>query len=158
MNGKIKLGIVVGVLAMFAVAVCGCTSPTNTDQNINSTGGASDAAMSVKLVSQGMQPSLGPYTDAGTGHTFAVYTATVKNVKADDDRSINEFNFKLRDTTGNVYEVDLGATSADGAMHAVMSTKPGDVVTGTIAFNVPVGTIPKSITYDDGVDTITTNL
>jgi hypothetical protein len=104
-----------------------------------------------------MKQSLGQFITADPGKTYAVYNATVKNLNA-KDRDINEFNFKLRDANGNVYDVDLGSTAANGAMKAVTSTQPGDQVQGTIAFLIPQGATPKTVTYNDGEDQITINL
>jgi hypothetical protein len=143
--------------ALVLVSTTGCTT-TNTTQNIGASGSpAANAGVSVNLQSQGQTQSLGEFIQASSGHTYAVYQATIKNINA-KNRDLNEFNFKLTDTKGNVYNVDLGSTAADGAMKSVTNTQPGEQIQGTIAFLIPQGATPKTITYDDGLDSITTNL
>jgi len=144
--------------ALVLVATTGCTT-TETTKNISGGGSsqAQNAGVDVTLQSQGMKQSLGEFITADTGKTYAVYYATVKNVNA-KSRSINEFDFKLRDADGNVYEVDLGSTAANGAMKGVTSTQPGDKVQGTIAFLIPQGAKPKTVTYDDMFDKVTINV
>ena len=146
------------ICALVLSATTGCTTQTTqTTKNLSGGNAATNAGVDVSLTSLGKMASLGTYITAGTGNTFAVYNATVKNLNA-KDRSINEFNFKMRDTAGNIYNVDLGATAADGTMKAVTGTQPGDIVRGTIAFKIPQGATPKNVTYDDNYDKITINL
>jgi hypothetical protein len=146
------------ISALVLAATTGCTTKTTeTTKNVSGGTAATNAGVDVSIVSLGTKASLGTFIKADEGKTFAVYNVTVKNLNA-KDRNINEFYFKLRDTDGIVYTVDLGSTAANGAMKAVTDTQPGDIVKGTIAFEIPQGATPKTVTYDDNYDKITFNV
>jgi hypothetical protein len=143
----LEMVLMLSVLAVLVavVGVSGCTSSSNY--------GSVDASVKYLQTTDTLINS-GYIIPATPGHVFLVYSATVKNVNS-TNRNVDEYAFKLRDTAGHIYDVDTSSTGADGAMRQVSSSQPGDIVSGNIAYRVPVGTVPTTITYDDGYQTVT---
>jgi hypothetical protein len=84
------------------------------------------------------------------GNKYVVYYATVKNVNAPSS-GINVLSFKLVDTAGKSYNVDYATSLSAGAFKGASNWKPGDSVSGIIAFLIPKSAQPKSIIYNDFV-------
>jgi hypothetical protein len=84
------------------------------------------------------------------GNRYCVYYATAKNVNAPSS-GINVRSFKLVDTAGKAYDVDLATSLSTGAFQGASNWKPGDTVSGIIAFLIPQTAQPKSIVYNDFV-------
>ena len=65
--------------------------------------------------------------------------------------------FKLTTADGTVYSY---SSSLKNAINIVLGTRPGEKVTGQIAFEIPQSATPGELTYNDGLvgDNITNNL
>jgi len=91
------------------------------------------------------------------GNKFVGYNVTLKNVNA-KDRSVG-FNFwELRDTSGGVYQYGGQTSMTNITTFGSYRTEPGDIVSGTLIFEVPKNATLKSLTYNDGITKIVTNL
>jgi hypothetical protein len=92
-----------------------------------------------------------------SGYKYIGYNATVKNVNA-KDRGI-AFNFwELRDTQGGVYQA-IGRNGTVGIeTFGNVRTEPGDIINGTLVFEVPQNVTLKSLTYNDGSTKVVTTL
>jgi hypothetical protein len=157
MNVKCVFGIVAFLLIVMTL-VSGCTSSTT----------PSTSPSPVVSVSGSIAPSVGErfsfsfqrradnsnvgqgIASPSAGNKYAVYYATAKNVNAPAS-GINVLSFKLVDTAGKSYNVDYATSLSAGAFKGASNWKPGDSVSGIIAFLIPQTAQPKSIVYNDFV-------
>jgi len=135
--------------ALVLVSTTGCT--TTQDANAMNV-----TAVKAVQVPQHWGSGLYAGENPKPGNKFVGYNVTVKNVNA-KDRSVG-FNFwELRDTSGGVYQYG-GQNMANFTMFTGHRTEPGDIVSGTLIFEVPKNATLKSLTYNDGITKIVTNL
>jgi hypothetical protein len=101
---------------------------------------------------------VGSYNTPKTGYKYVSYSVTFKNNNA-KNQAVSPGFLSLRTSDGKVYDVDSATydSSVDGFQN-VFSTQPGDVVTGTIIFQIPQSATPTSILYNEYTHTVTTNL
>lgn len=144
--------------ALVLCATTGCTTQETTQSAGNATVGQSGDALTVKINPAGSSATIGQYSAAKTGYKFVSYEASVKNNNV-KDQHVNPTFFSLRTSDSKVYDVDIAMydQSVNG-FQMVMKTQPGDIVTGTIIFQIPQNAKPISILYDDYTHKITTNL
>jgi len=144
--------------ALVLCATTGCTTQNTTQSAGNSAGQSSSDPLSVSIVPMGMSMQVGQYTTPKTGYKFVSYNATVKNNNV-DDQHVNPTYFTLKTSDGKVYDVDSAMYDQSvNSFQMVMKTQPGDVVSGTIIFQIPTNAKPVSILYDDYTHKITTTL
>ncbi|MGZ7132017.1 MAG: DUF4352 domain-containing protein [Halobacteriota archaeon] len=155
MRSKIAL-VAVLLLVVASLSVGGCTTQNTTTQSTQDTNALN---ITYKAVSVPQKHGSGNYAGErpAAGNKYVGYNATVKNVNA-KDRSVAFNFFELRDTQGGVYQHD-GMTGMAGInKFGNYRTEPGDVVNGTLVFEVPQNATFKSLTYDDGATKIVTTL
>jgi len=148
----------IGALAL--ASTTGCTSPQETVQSAGNATSAQQSAthISVSVAAAGTSMQVGSYNTPSSGNKYVLYQATVKNNDA-KDLHVNPTYFTLRTTDGKVYDVDSAMyDSSVKGFQMVTKTQPGDVVSGTIIYEIPQGATPKSILYDDYSNKVTTNL
>jgi len=148
----------IGALVLSSTA--GCTSATK-EQITQSIGTVSDASSRLS-VSIGRLPGdylAGQFSTApSTGHEFVFFNATVTNKNA-AGTDISQYNFKLRDSQGNVYPQQWDYFSGGAKQFdALSNSQPGDKYSGVLVFDVPTNAKLTNLTYDDSQTAITTNL
>jgi hypothetical protein len=144
--------------ALVLVATTGCTTQNTTQSSGGGTGQSSGNPLSVSIIPMGTSMQVGEFTTPKTGYEFVSYNATVTNNNV-DDQHVNPTYFSLKTSDGKVYDVDSAMydQSVNG-FQMVMKTQPGEVVSGTIIFQIPTNAKPVSILYDDYTHKITTTL
>jgi len=78
---------------------------------------------------------------------FVAFDCTVKNVNA-NLRYVGTEYWTLRDASGTVY-YPAGVSYLPGNRFGPATTSPGDVMKGTVIFDVPQNAQLKSLTYND---------
>ena len=144
--------IVLLLLVIASLSLAGCTSSTTTkDTNALNT--------TYKAVQVPQKYGSGTYAGetAKSRYKFIGYNVTVKNVNA-KDRGFAYNDWELRDTQGGVYQADGRSGMVGFNTISYIRTEPGDVVKGTLVFEVPQNATLKSLTYNDGITEIVTNL
>jgi hypothetical protein len=147
--------------ALVLAATTGCTS-TSTKENVTQLIGNVSTASSRLSVSLTRLPDdylAGKFSTAPSeGNKFVFFNATVTNKNA-KDTTISAYNFKLRDSQGNVYDRQwLYFTGGVKQFDSMSNSQPGDKYSGVIVFDVPTTAKLKTLTYDDTETQITTNL
>lgn len=159
MNTRCMVGIIASLLIVTTLAA-GCTSSTTPSASpspvatisasiLPSTGLAGRFSFSFQQRSDNSNVVQG-VPSPSAGNRYCVYYATAKNVNAPSS-GINVRSFKLVDTAGKAYDVDLATSLSTGAFQGASNWKPGDTVSGIIAFLIPQTAQPKSIVYNDFV-------
>lgn len=101
---------------------------------------------------------VGTYLTPKTGFEYVSYNATVTNNKV-PNLMISPSYFSLKTSDGKVYDTDSAMyDSSVNGFQLVSSSQPGDVVSGTIIFQIPTTATPASILYNDYSHMITTTL
>jgi hypothetical protein len=152
MQFKPITAIIVLSLVVASLLVAGCTTSTTTkDTNALN--------MTYKAVQVPQKYGSGTYAGETpkSGYKFIGYNVTVKNVNA-KDRGFAYNDWELRDTQGGVYQADGRSGMVGFNTISYIRTEPGDVVNGTLVYEVPQNAILKSLTYNDGSTEIVTNL
>jgi len=149
---KTKLAVVMVLFMVASLLVAGCTTSTNTkDTN----------ALNITYKAVQVPQKYGSGTYAGetpkSGYKFIGYNVTVKNVNAKDGGFAYN-DWELRDAQGGVYQADGRSGMVGFQTISYIRTEPGDVVNGTLVFEVPQNAQQKSLTYNDGVTKIVTTL
>ena len=147
------------ICALVLSATTGCTTQQTTQSAQNATGQqqASDA-MSVTVKSAGSSMQVGSFNTPKAGYKYVLYNTTVKNNNV-KSQGISPGFFTLRLSNGNVTNVDSAMYDPSiNGLQNVMSSQPGDVVSGVIIFQIPTDATPQSIVYNDISHKITTNL
>jgi Domain of unknown function (DUF4352) len=150
--------------ALVLSATTGCTTQDTTQSVVNQSADQSGSQqqttnpISVTVKAAGTSMQVGSYYTPQSGYKYVLYTATVKNNNA-KDLHVNPTYFTLRTTDSKVYDVTTAMyDSSVNDFKMVTKTQPGDVVTGTIIYEIPQSATPKSILYDDYSHKVTTNL
>ena len=102
---------------------------------------------------------LGSYPLGSTptpGKTYVVLDMTVTNQNKDNLYLGNPLYFKLTTADGTVYQYSPSSYWLDNRMTGVFNTKPGDKVTGQIAFEIPQSAKPTQLTYGDLLNGVVT--
>jgi hypothetical protein len=159
MNKKHMVGIMAALLVV-TIFASGCTSPTTTSSSpspaSSPSGSISPSASQSERSSFSFQQrsdnsNVGQgVSSPSVGNRYCVYYATARNVNAPSS-GINVRSFKLVDTAGKSYDVDYATSLSTGAFQGASNWKPGDSVSGIIAFLIPLTAQPKSIVYNDFV-------
>jgi hypothetical protein len=146
--------VAVLLLMVASLLVSGCTTTQNTAQN------AAQGTMSVKVTQVPAPATIGsPYVYAPKhGYKFVMFNTTVTNINA-NSRNVHTLFFTLHDSNNNAYSVSQATNdkSIAGFPNNVV-TQPGDKVNGLLVFEVPQNATLKSLTYNDGLTEIVTNL
>lgn len=165
-----KLILLSAILVAMVVLAAGCvTTTTTTSPTVTVTasstprpsvqsndphvlGGMEFHAAQVTTAPQAL--GSGGYFKPTAGNVFAAFNCTVKNINAPTylNNRIGTSYWQLRDNLGNVYDAYSFASGTPGIkVFTGIDSKPGDVVSGYVFFEVPTnhGTW-KSLTYDDG--------
>jgi hypothetical protein len=159
MKTKCAVGII-ALLVIVTTLASGCTSPTTTTASpspvasvsasiLPSTNQSGRFSFSFQQRSDNANVGQG-VSSPSSGNRYCVYYATAKNVNAPSS-GINLRSFKLVDTAGKSYDVDYATSLSAGAFQGASNWKPGDSVSGIIAFLIPQTAQPKSIVYNDFV-------
>jgi hypothetical protein len=151
MQLKPVTALAVLLLVVASLLVAGCTTQNTQDAN----------ALNITYKAAQVPQKWGSGNYSGEtpkpGYKYIGYNATVKNVNA-KDRSVAFNFFELRDTQSGVYQA-IGRNGMAGIdTFGNVRTEPGDVINGTLVFEVPKNVAVKSLTYDDGNTKIVTNL
>jgi len=147
------------ICAIVLVAVSGCTTQNTTQSAGNGSGGQSSGnPISVSIVPLGTSMQVGEFNTPKAGFEYVSYNATVKNNNV-PNQGINPDFFSLKTSDGKVYDTDSAMfdQSVNG-FQSVTSSQPGNMVSGTIIFQIPTTATPSSILYNDYSHTITTTL
>lgn len=161
MNKLVPVSIMVFALVV-VVSTSGCiqtpttSNLTNVTQIVNlttPTGNASQAPVEVGVINITATAASAP-SEAGLfaprqGSQFVYYNVTLTNINA-TDRPASPLFFTARDSANTSYSVDL--KTFDPTIHgfpAATLTRPGDVVNGTIVFQVPQNTTLTTLIYND---------
>jgi hypothetical protein len=102
---------------------------------------------------------LGSYPLGSTpapGKTYVVFDVTVTNQNKDNLYMGNPLYFKLTTADGTVYQYSPSSYWLDNSLTGVFNTKPGDKVTGQIAFEIPQSAKPTQLTYGDLINGVVT--
>jgi hypothetical protein len=161
MTAKNMVGILTALLIV-TVLVSGCTSPTTSPSSPSPTPLASGSItpstserFNFSFQQRGDNSNVGQGVPTPSpGKKYCVYYAMARNVNAPAS-GINVHSFKLVDTAGKSYNVDYATSLSKGAFQGASNWKPGDSVSGIIAFLIPQTAQPKSIVYNDVVFNIT---
>jgi Domain of unknown function (DUF4352) len=151
------------ICALVLSATTGCTTQDTTQSVVNQSADQSNQQsttnpISVAVKAAGTSMQVGSYNTPKAGYKYVRYEATVKNNNI-KDLHVNPTYFTLRTSDSKVYDVDSAMyDSSVNGFEMVTKTQPGDVVTGTIIYQIPQGATPKSILYDDYSHKVTTNL
>ncbi len=159
MKTKCAVGII-ALLVIVTTLASGCTSPTTTTASpspvasvsasiLPSTNQSGRFSFSFQQRSDNANVGQG-VSSPSSGNRYCVYYATAKNVNAPSS-GINVRSFKLVDTAGKSYDIDYATSLSTGAFQGASNWKPGDSVSGIIAFLIPQTAQPKSIVYNDFV-------
>jgi hypothetical protein len=153
----------IAVLSIVVVSllVVGCTTTTqNTVQSTASATRQQQATdpLTVTIKATGSSMQVGSFFSSKAGYTYVFYNATVKNNNV-KNQVVSPGFFSLRTSDGRVYDVDpaMYDKSVD-SLQNVQRTQPGDIVSGTIIFQLPLNATTTSILYNDNTHKITTNL
>lgn len=147
--------------ALVLSATTGCITPQNTVQQAASTPAGQQSSgdpISVTVTPTGTSMQVGSYNTPKTGYKYVSYSVTVKNNNA-NNQIVSPGFVSLRTSDGKAYDVDSAMydKSVDGLQN-VMSTQPGDTVSGTVIYQIPQSATPTSILYNDYSHKVTTNL
>lgn len=152
------------LLFILTVTVGGCTSPTTTSptppapvtQTAQATSASRDFVLNFTPMGEAM--AIGTSSSADAGNKYVLYDVALQNI-AVNDLQLNPLFFELRGSNGSSYGIDLYATLDNSVKgFQVNTTQPGDIVQGTIIFQVPQSAQPVAIGYNDGVHNVTANL
>ncbi|MFZ0926669.1 MAG: DUF4352 domain-containing protein [Halobacteriota archaeon] len=124
----------------------------------SSGGGSGNAGIAVKVNSQQTASQIGTYSTPAAGNEFIIFNVTVTNLNQDNELLGNPNFFKLTTADGAVYQYSSSTFSAPNALQGVQNTNAGDKVSGVVAFEVPQGAIAKTLTYNDDINVVVTNL
>jgi hypothetical protein len=118
--------------------------------------------VALKVNSITTSSQLGSYPLGSTpapGKAYVVFDVTVTNQNKDNLYLGNPLYFKLTTADGTVYQYSPSSYWLDNRLTGVFNTKPGDKVTGQIAFEIPQSAKPTELTYGDLLNgVVTTNL
>jgi hypothetical protein len=159
MDIKCTVGLI-ALLLILTSLISGCTSSTNPSASPSPIASLAGSISPSAGVAERFSFSFEPRGDnsnvgqgvptASAGNKYVVYYATVKNINAPAS-GINVRSFKLVDTAGKTYDVDYATSLSAGAFQGASNWKPGDSVSGIVAFLIPQTAQPKSIVYNDFV-------
>lgn len=105
----------------------------------------------------------GGWDTPDAGKVYVAFDCTVKNVGVgglfSNDRIGNSY-WQLRDKAGNVYDPEIIIAGDTGIkLFESVDSKPGDIVSGYVIFEVPANHGAwKNISYDDGGRDVVINL
>jgi hypothetical protein len=102
---------------------------------------------------------LGSYPLGSTptpGKTYVVFDVTVTNQNKDNLYLGNPLYFKLTTADGTVYQYSPASYWLNNHLTGVFNTKPGDKVTGQLAFEIPQSAKPTQLTYGDLINGVVT--
>jgi len=151
-----SIAVITVLLLVASLSVAGCTN-TTTQQVNQSTGSAPATNSGIDVTVKAVQSPSQIGTQAPrTGYRFVVYNTTVNNVNA-PNRVITRNYFSLQDTQGRNYNMS-GLSDTVGAFNWSSHSQPGDKLGGIVVFEVPQNATLKSLTYNDGITKIVTNL
>jgi len=135
------------------------TSPSTqaqTTQTAQSSGSSKDLTLTVS--SQGEASTIGVLSKADTGKKFVLYNAVLKNNDI-KDLDVNPYWFDLRLSNGSSVGIDLFAwAEVTGRFQLTNNTQPGDIVNGTIVFEISQNATPVAISYYDLTHNVTAKL
>jgi hypothetical protein len=139
------------ICALVFSATTGCTTTTTQDANAMNV-----TAVKAVQVPQHWGSGLYAGENPQAGNKLVGYNVTLKNVNA-KDRGVGWNFWTLRDANGNVYST-VGRGMTNYTVFGSQHTGPGDIVRGTVMYEVPKNATLKSLTYNDGSTKIVTNL
>jgi hypothetical protein len=148
------------ICALILVATTGCTSTSNTTQNLSG-GGTGESGVGVKINSVNSYNQLGSGYAVSTpkaGYKYVVYDVTVTNLNKNDFAIGNPNYFKLTTSDGTAYSYSTASYYTNNEIQHVSHTNPGEKVTGQVAFEIPQSATPKQLVYNDYTNQVTTNL
>lgn len=94
---------------------------------------------------------------AQPGKTFLVFDVTLTNQDKDDLYMGNPLYFKLTTGDGTVYSYSPSSYwLSNGFKTGVFNTKPGDKVTGQVAFEIPQSAKATKLSYGDLINGVVT--
>ena len=115
--------------------------------------------VALKVNSMTTSNQLGSYPLQSTpspGRTYVVFDVTVTNQNKNDLYLGNPLYFKLTTSDGTVYQYSPSSVWLENYLTGVFNTKPGDKVTGNIAFEIPQSAKPTELTYGDLLNGVVT--
>ena len=146
--------------ALVLVATTGCTSNTTTQNS--SGGGSGNSGIALKVNSQQAMSQVGSGYLVSTptaGNKYVVFDVTCTNLNQKSQTLGDPYFFKLTTSDGTVYTVSGSTFFNNGQdLKTVSNTNPGEHETGKIVFEIPQSATPKTLTYDDGINSVVTNL
>ena len=113
----------------------------------------------IKVNSMTTSSQLGSYPLGSTpapGKTYVVFDVTVTNQNKDNLYLGNPLYFKLTTADGTVYQYSPASYWLNNHLTGVFNTKPGDKVTGQLAFEIPQSAKPTQLTYGDLINGVVT--
>ena len=148
------------ISAILFVSITGCTQQQTTSSIGNSSAPAAGTAAAGTAAAGGSNQVVNgisatatqvavPSPLSGTPKLgkFVAFDCTVKNVNA-NLRYVGTEYWTVRDASGRVY-YPAGVSYLLGNRFGPATTNPGDVVKGTVIFDVPQNAHLKSLTYND---------
>jgi hypothetical protein len=159
-----KAVVIIALVILLSISITGCT--TNTSPQAQATAAPTavptaeptqSAAVLVSAKQVTVPQAIGTWTPK-TGYKFVGFCCTVTNVAAGQKFLVSMPQWQLRDTKGGVYAPTTASYSSDIGGMELTWTQPGDVVSGTIVYEVPQNAQLKSITYTGTSNWVTFNL
>jgi hypothetical protein len=114
-----------------------------------------------------LNSNYGTATVPASGYKFVKYAIYCQNINAQKMSIGNPYSLRMRDTEGNLYNIDsytfsLQEQQVNGktlkGLSVETDTQPGDKMSGMVVFQIPTSAKPQSLTYDDYTNKITINL
>ena len=151
------------VMATSALTLTACGAPTTADKAKSAATAAPagsavrDGKFEVQVLNmtkakQASSPDGNQFMIAKPQGEFIILNLNIKNI-GDEQQSFFTDNQKLIDTNGRQYgsssEADMYLNSGGGSSYAEIN--PGNSVQALIAFDVPVGTVPKALEVHDSM-------
>jgi len=143
--------------ALVLVATCGCT--TTTTQNANNSGSSGNIGVKINSQQEAYQiaSTFGTATTPQPGDKYVVFNVTCTNNNQQNQALGDPLFFKLTCKDGTDYQATAWTTDPN-AIQTIQNSNPGEHVSGNVAFEIPQNSVPATLTYNDGLNSVVTNL